>query len=479
MNIFDPIFFQARLAPHRPAVGFPGGFVTYGQLATGASAVAQAASTVGLRSGDLVALRIVNPMYQILTIIALGRLGIATLSAPSLNAETYAGLKVNGYIGDKPTDIFGKVKTIVADDKWFLSKLHAKVAVPFSGIDMGQDEVCRISLSSGTTGRPKAIALTAKCMETRLSRVTINPSGLRTLSMLGLTTAWGFLIMTRTLRNGGMYCFAPIPEDVIDLCMFAQIRDIWASTDQLASLVRTQGERERALPALESVTVGGSSISRLLVTEARQRLCKNVILTYGSTETGPVASSPSAYVPEMAGAVGYLFPWMKLEIVDDNDRNLGFDREGTVRIAGDDSVGSYLVADAESEGIFKDGWFYPGDLGVLHKDGLLTIVGRTSEVINRGGVKIAPAILEDVIKTHPSIADAGVVAITDAKGVPQIWAGVVTKGKFSESEVMAYARGKLGDVSPNRIIAVGRVPRNQLGKIIRAELAQQLQRSST
>ena len=180
----------------------------------------------------------------------------------------------------------------------------------------------------------------------------------------------------------------------------------------------------------------------------------------------------------MAGAVGYLFPWVKLEIVDEDGRNLGFDSEGIVRIAGEDSVGSYLVADAESEGIFKDGWFYPGDLGVLNKDGLLTIVGRTSEVINRGGVKIAPAIIEDVIKAHPAIADAGVVAVTDEKGMPQIWAGVVAKGKFSEIEVLAYARGKLGNVTPNQIIAVGSLPRNQLGKIIRSELAQQLQKSS-
>ena len=92
--------------------------------------------------------------------------------------------------------------------------------------------------------------------------------------------------MTRTLRNGGMFCIAPAPENILDLCMFAQIRDIWVSTDQLADLVRTQGERERSLPALESVTVGGSSTSRLLIAEARQRLCKNIILTYGSTETG-------------------------------------------------------------------------------------------------------------------------------------------------------------------------------------------------
>ena len=146
-------------------MGFPGGFVTYGQLATGASAVTLAASSVGLRRGDVVALDIVNPMYQIMTIIGLGRLGIATLAASSRNAVTYAGLGINGYIGEKATGIFGNAKTILADDKWYLGKLHANVDVPFSGVDMGPDELCRVALSSGTTGRPKAIALRAKCME--------------------------------------------------------------------------------------------------------------------------------------------------------------------------------------------------------------------------------------------------------------------------------------------------------------------------
>src|ERR1700744_360574 len=120
MNIFDPIFFQAKLAPHRPALGFPGGFISYGQLATGASALALAASAVGLRQGDVVALDLVNPAFQIMTMIGLGRAGITTLTAGNRNAATYAGLNIHGYIGDKPTDIFGKVKSIIADDKWFL-----------------------------------------------------------------------------------------------------------------------------------------------------------------------------------------------------------------------------------------------------------------------------------------------------------------------------------------------------------------------
>jgi acyl-coenzyme A synthetase/AMP-(fatty) acid ligase len=478
MNIFDPIFFQASIAPHRPAIGFPGGFVTYGQLASGATAAAASFSSRGFRRGELVALDLANPLFQILTTIALGRLGIPSITMPSQDPAIYAGLNVKGYVGDRPSTCFKGVNSVNADQDWFVPKLAAQVAVPARGVPTAFGDTCRVSVSSGTTGRPKAFALTSGCMEHRLSRVTINPSGTRTLSMLGLPTSWGFLICMRTLRTGGMYCFAPFPRDALDLCMFAQIQNIWASPDQLVTLIKAQDERLRQLPSLIDVTIGGSSVAAALLTDATQKLCKNIVLTYGASETGPVASAPAAYLSEIPGAVGFTFPWIEVEIVDEQNKNLGFDREGIVRIRGDDVVDSYLSADPEAEGIFQDGWFYPGDLGSLWKDGLLTIVGRTSEVINRGGVKIAPAIIEDVLKSHPAVADVGVVGATNSHGKPEIWAAIVANRSFTEAELLAHCRPRLENRSPDRFFPVQTIPRNQLGKIMSTVLRNHLRKEA-
>jgi acyl-coenzyme A synthetase/AMP-(fatty) acid ligase len=478
MNIFDPIFLQASVSPNRPALAFPGGFVSYGQLASAATATANSLSAAGVQKGQLAAIDIANPAFQIITTVALGRLGISSINMPTSDPAYYSGLDVKTYIGDRPNTAFSNAQSITTDQNWFASKLSAKVQVPGKGIQLAPDEVCRVAVSSGTTGRPKAIALTAGCMETRLSRVTLNPLGTRTLSMLGMATAWGFLLCTRALRMGGTFCFAPFPEDVLDLCMLAEVREIWASPDQVASLVKVQSAAQRPLPALERVTIGGSIISPTLLAEATQTLCKNIVLTYGATETGPVASAPAAFVPPNSGAVGFMFPWVNIQIVDEHDHDLGFDREGVIRISGPEVISTYVLTDPDAEGVFKDGWFYPGDLAVLRKDGLLSIVGRTSEVINRGGVKIAPDVIEDALKAHPAISDAAATGMTNAQGVSEIWAAIVIKTSVSDADLQLHCAPRLANRSPDRFFRVQTIPRNQFGKVMRAVLRRQLEKEN-
>jgi acyl-CoA synthetase (AMP-forming)/AMP-acid ligase II len=482
MNIFDPIFFQAAQSPSRPALGFPGGFLTYGQLASTAAAIAEALVKAGFRPGQLVAVEIANPTFHIISLIALGRLGIPTVSIPTADDSDYAQFDIQGYIGTRQQSRFATGKRIIVDDRWFLLKLQSQIAVPWRGADCEPTDICRLSVSSGTTGRPKGIALSYRNLELRLSRVTINAPGMRTLSMLGLTTAWGFLIMLRTLRTGGIYCMAPLPDDILDLAMLIGIRDIWCSSAQFASLVRAQGIRPRSLPLLENVTVGGSSVSPLMVAEATRILCRNIIMTYGATETGPVASAPAERIPGLTGAVGFTFPWIDIEIVDDEDRPVGFGQEGIVRMAGPEVISGYVgvqASDEAGEGAFRDGYFYPGDIGLLHADGLLQILGRTTEVINRGGVKVAPILIEDALRTYPGIIDAAAVIGHDSRGAPEIWAAVVGEVSASEAELIAHVRPKLLDATPTRIRRAKSIPRNALGKILRAKVLEELANLST
>lgn len=469
MNIFDPFFFQAMQQPNRPALVFPGGYMTYGQLASAATSASAAIASAGFHPKHLVAIELPVPIYQIIIIIALGRLGIPSINISSaLGAQT--DLDVKGYIGDRRTLRFGDIPSIHADEKWMMK--HATSNMPF-GIKRYQAaryEICRVALSSGTTGFPKTIELSHAVMDTRLNRPTVNSPVARTLSMLQLNTAWGFLLLLRTLRWGGAYCFAPFPEDVLELCMSSGVEGIWCSPDQLNSLIREQKRTYRQLPDLRNVNIGGAVLPETMMHDAQRLICTNILSTYGATETGPVATAPGSRLMGMDGAVGYCLPWLDVQVVDDSDQPLPAEHEGRLRIRGADVVSGYASVDKESEGIFQNGWFYPGDLASLGRDGLLRIVGRWSEIINRGGVKVAPQIIEDAVRKLHGISDAGVVQGTGDEGEAQIWAAIVAGPDVSDETLRKACLESIGDLTPDRFTRVDAIPRNEVGKVISRRL---------
>jgi acyl-coenzyme A synthetase/AMP-(fatty) acid ligase len=203
-----------------------------------------------------------------------------------------------------------------------------------------------------------------------------------------------------------------------------------------------------------------------LLSEARAQLCPNVICAYGSTELGPVAYGPASAMRGIDGATGFVMPGETIEIIGKDGAPLPPEQEGVVRIRSE-TIGSYFVPTADDAEIFRDGWFYPGDVGKLMPDGLLVITGRVNEVINRGGDKLAPEVIEGVLRLMPEIADAAVFAVPNTD---QIWAAVVGKAPLKHEGILAFCKQKLAGMAPDRIFELDRIPRNDMGKIIRDEM---------
>jgi long-chain acyl-CoA synthetase len=95
-------------------------------------------------------------------------------------------------------------------------------------------------------------------------------------------------------------------------------------------------------------------------------------------------------------------------------------------------------------------------------------------VINRGGVIVAPEIIEEVLRLDPTVRDVAVVGVTNASGIEEIWAAVVCDGELDANAVAQRAYPKLNEKVPNRVLKVDAIPRNQNGKIIRDQLRAEL-----
>jgi len=157
-----------------------------------------------------------------------------------------------------------------------------------------------------------------------------------------------------------------------------------------------------------------------------------------------------------------------VDIVDDADRPLPAGATGRIRIlvAGG---GQAFVPDA----LYPDrtpGWFYPGDTGYFREDGLLVVVGRTDELINAGGLKVAPERVELIVADRRDIADCAAFALPGPGGIDQIWLAIVPRGPVRTDELLAWCAERSEHLAPKRVLVVDAIPRNAMGKPERARL---------
>jgi acyl-CoA synthetase (AMP-forming)/AMP-acid ligase II len=202
-----------------------------------------------------------------------------------------------------------------------------------------------------------------------------------------------------------------------------------------------------------------------------------VVETYGLTEAASqVAANPVPPGRRKAGSVGRPVG-VDLEVVDEDGRPVPPGVEGEVRIRGRAVVTGYL--NAQGPGPFRHGWFYTGDHGRLDRDGYLYLTGRTRELINRGGQKVSPREVEDVLLLHPAVRQAAVIGIPHAVLGEEVAAYVVAPESHDTvrltEELERLAGQHLSPYKrPVRIVVVNALPMGPTGKIQRLSLKQQV-----
>lgn len=168
-------------------------------------------------------------------------------------------------------------------------------------------------------------------------------------------------------------------------------------------------------------------------------------------------------------------PGIRIEIVDDHDRALAPGREGIVRVASEFAVDCYIDDPAESAQVFRDGWFYPGDIGALTADNLLIIAGRQNDVLNVGGSKMAAEKVEAVLLSFEGVSEAAAFTIAGASGVEEIWAAIVCGDAVDIEGLRSHCRPRMPAVFvPARIVALKSLPTNAMGKVDRQRLKETL-----
>lgn len=448
--------------------------VTYGRLEKTVNNIIARAAALGLATGQVVGLAVRQPAFHASAIIALARMGIVTASFSGPTSPK--DIRFDAVLTDRGQS-FPDVKTVAVDPSWIVGDGRP---VTLNYVARGSD-VCRILLTSGTTGESKGIAVTHEMVLGRILRYNTTYPGASMCARVfcdpGWATALGFQLFIYTLgRGAAFFVRGDTAANTLRAFEFYRIDHLVAAPAALAEFL-VEYDKHQCRHAVDLVHTAGGALSKSLSQRVRNRIGTILISDYGSAETSCVATAPVSAIENIAGAVGYVTPGMIVEIVDDEGQRLPAGEEGIVRIRGDYAATEYVNDPEATRRFFRDGWFYPGDLGTLTRDGMLIVTGRQTSILNLGGEKIKPETIEEVLAAFTGDVEGTVLSVVNDSGVEEVWAAIATRGPLDENALRAHCQAKLAAAFvPKRFIVFDQLPRNEMGKINRPAIAELVQR---
>ncbi len=234
---------------------------------------------------------------------------------------------------------------------------------------------------------------------------------------LGITTGPAFRYLIFMLSRGGtIYYFGASSESTIQAFDLYNIQTMITSPSGVAEYLKFY-EQQRAFRCnFESIVSSGGLLPKSLSERVLGTMCQRLFSSYGATETGTIAFAPAQMIADVPGAVGFVTPGAEVEIVDASDNPLAAGKEGIVRTRTAQMVDGYVGNPEATARAFRNGWFYPGDIGSLTADGMLLIRGREASVLNIGGDKVKPELVEEALTAFAGVDQAAAFIAQERHG---------------------------------------------------------------
>jgi long-chain acyl-CoA synthetase len=354
------------------------------------------------------------------------------------------------------------------------------------GVESRPDDVAFQLYTSGTTGLPKGVMITNANLFTLLGVVA--KDWFFDESSVNLVAMPLFHIGGSGYATVGMYagCHSVLmrevdPAGILSLIPQTGITNVFVVPAVLQFMLMAPNLREIDFSTLRLILYGASPISVDVLSRSIEMFGCKFIQAYGLTEStgavvalGPEDHEPSGPNAHRLRSAGKAMPGVELRIVlpDGTDGPTGDVGEIWVR-TGQNMKGYWNQPDATADTITPDGWLKTGDAGYLDEDGYVYIHDRVKDMIISGGENIYPAEVENVLMSHPAVADAGVIGVPSEKWGETVKAIVVPaqSGAPDPAELIAHCRERLAHFKcPTSIDFVDALPRNPSGKTLKRQL---------
>lgn len=455
MTVLYPIFDQPGQAF---AVALPDRSITFAELVKDIHVAANYLRSRNLGPKSTIAISLGSPeeadYYAIwiahLASIRIGATHASIKDASSLN-QMLSFTKVDALLGQVPG-----AEAAIPDLEHIPFDIADMTSFPEVSAD-DEAQAARLNFTSGTTGSPKLVEWNSAMMESRIDQVVdldLIQANTWTASFLGQRTTAGFRYPLATWRAGGRVLLSlhkRTPDGALHVAR---------STLLVCSPFQLRFATEVPWPQRENrvIVVLGGRVPPKVRDAALARIASRIVVSYGSTETGSIASGDISVMDSHDGAVGWIRDGVEVQIVGEDKELLPAGHSGTIRVRT-----PFTVAAPDS-----DGWFEPGDRGILFADGLLAVEGRQDGVLNIGGAKLVAETVDAQLLAIAGVGDAAVSLTADGR----LGVAVVLDGSCAAKEINSAVGAKLVRGLPYALIAMRQIPRNSMGKVDRTKLTE-------
>jgi hypothetical protein len=374
MNFIDVVFFQAEIAPEKVAFVAQGSVLSYGRLAHGIVSAQRRLAAAGLAEGQTVAVNVAHPIDHFVFLCAIYRLKIASASVTG-QVELYLdNVKFDAVLSDSVNSLFSvkqpAARLLLVEPSWFKDQVTFSVAERTRSMrDPDPDWVCRVTCLADGSPSPTVVATTARALEAQLTTycLAVLPNWERMISVVTLNTLTGFLFGVTALWLGRTVCLAEpmIARNVIAAYKHHYLIAAAQDANQLSTL---QAAQFIAMPALRGAHLVGQRFSPAGVTRWLETISSNTVLSYVHPAIGIVAYGLAARFREVAGAVGFVAPWVEVQVVNPEGVVMPAEREGDLRFRDrGDQTGRSLDQAHDAP------WIYPGQRARLLRNRLLAV----------------------------------------------------------------------------------------------------------
>ncbi|MGH8671589.1 MAG: acyl--CoA ligase [Burkholderiales bacterium] len=347
------------------------------------------------------------------------------------------------------------------------------------------DEIALALHTSGTTSRPKIVPLSQRniCASATNIRTVLElgPDD-RGLNIMPLFHIHGLMasVLAPLAAGGSVFC-TPGFNALKFFCWMEESRPTWyTAVPTMHQTILSRAERNRAIidtQPLRFIRSSSSALPAPVIQQLETAFGAPVLESYGMTEAAhQMTSNPLPPRERRPGTVG-IAAGPEVAIMDRDGVLLPPGTSGEIVIRGGNVTAGYENNRKANTEAFANGWFHTGDLGSMSADGYLSLTGRLKEIINRGGEKISPREVDDVLLEHPAVHQAVTFAVPHDKLGEDVAAAIVLHdgADATEKELREFVANRLVEFKvPRKILILEEIPKGATGKLQRIGLAEKL-----
>ena len=472
--------------------------VTYKELRTAILRLGAGFKHLGIQRGDRILLMLPNIPHFAISYYAVLSIGAIVVPANIMfkereiayqieDCEAVAAICWEGFVPEVLTAM-GKTESLkhllVLGDKIPQNGMQLTQIISNSDPlekmeDVEPDETAVIMYTAGITGHPKGAELSHQSM---LNSMEILAETLRfnerekILSVVPFFHSFGgTVVMNAGLYGGSTLVLSPKfnPKEMLDL-MIKEDTSIFAGVPTMFQMILDNYDHDSPnMPHLKYCLSGGSSLAPELLSQFEEKFSTYILEGYGLSETCAAATFNNFKRERKPGSIGYPLDGVKMKIMDDQGNEMPIGEVGEIVIKGKTLMKGYRNRPTATDEAIRDGWFHTGDLGKMDMDGYFYLVARKTDMILKGGFKVFPREIEDVILGHPQVKEAAVIGIPDVVMGEEIKACIVPKEgmRINPAALLEYCRERMANYKCPAVLRFYReLPKGPTGRILKKEL---------